>query len=1090
MPTSAGLRARRGVSAVTAWALVLGLLVAVGSPAASAATPRRTPASTAAPTPQTQASNAAPAPHLRAEPQVVVRLATTTQARARLQRLLAAYEAQRRQALAQVRQVQAAQQQARQVRAAQQSRLAQRAGQLSPQQLAAAQRTGGLTAAQVRKIQQAKAKLAAQQAKAAALKAQQEKAAAAQAEANARIKEALAALAKALSTSACTTVGGNDGSQASISCPLENGTGTVTGGSGTSVSVVPGTGTASDSTPALLTASSAPETPATDGDVTEGQVDAALAQAKGEWQAAGADTSGITAGVDDLGGLALGATSGTSISIDRDAAGWGWDVAGGSGPRMDLLTVVRHEMGHALGLDHTASGLMAEDLAPGETRSVASAPELPASSQADSGDAAPADQTSDQSAPSSDQSASDAPSGSGDQAAPAGDPAAPAAGASEQGDGSQPQGSADAGDKNAAQGAGSTDGGSAAGDDASKAEGSDGGEGGNGTAGDAQQPSANGGTTGSTGPTWTVQGTRAVLTADTGTLSGTLSYDAATHRLVFTGSRAVTVDASVLTTVVVQGTQGDDRLTVDLSGAPAGLAVSVVGGSGDDGVVLAAAGDADWAADGDDLTATGPAASFSARGVELVVNLAPRTIRVDSAGRRLDVTGTAGSVRVSGLVAGALLAFGAPLVAALLDAGAGSVTLGGGIDWSATGADLRVHGRSITVTSGASIDTGTGLLELAAHDGGAGSQNAAASVDVRGASLTGGAIVLSADALVDLVAGATAGSASADVTVLDSTLTALRDVSLLASSTATGTTNGDGSASLSLSSSASSHLGGTSTVSAGGDLVVRATNRADGSATRGGAAGVTVDRVTRAYVDGSGRIDVDDLVVDADGDSTVRANASDAVDGAAATLLVPGAVALPVAAALGYARLRALTEAFLSAVLGQALTIRAFGGQSVTATGRSDLGALAGSAAPPAPVSPPRSCWPTWPPAPTSPAPSTSSPRRSASSPPPPAAPTRPPEERPRPWRCWSSTTPPTRRSTTAPRSTASVPSPFSPRPTTPAPPRRARQRPTARATRSSCPPSSPPPASAPARSSCSPATCPCSPPSGPPRPAAPPVPR
>ena len=85
MPTAAGLRARSGVSAVTAWALVLGLLVAVGAPAASADTPRRTPASAAAPTPQTQAPNAAPAPHLRAEPQIVVRLATTKQARARLQ---------------------------------------------------------------------------------------------------------------------------------------------------------------------------------------------------------------------------------------------------------------------------------------------------------------------------------------------------------------------------------------------------------------------------------------------------------------------------------------------------------------------------------------------------------------------------------------------------------------------------------------------------------------------------------------------------------------------------------------------------------------------------------------------------------------------------------------------------------------------------------------------------------------------------------------------------------------------------------------------------------------------------------------------
>src|SRR6476659_7962306 len=90
-PTSAGLRARRGVSAVTAWALVLGLLVAVGSPAASAAPPRRprrTPGTTAPTAPTQQPSATTPTTHLRSEPQVVVTVGTTRQARARLQRLL------------------------------------------------------------------------------------------------------------------------------------------------------------------------------------------------------------------------------------------------------------------------------------------------------------------------------------------------------------------------------------------------------------------------------------------------------------------------------------------------------------------------------------------------------------------------------------------------------------------------------------------------------------------------------------------------------------------------------------------------------------------------------------------------------------------------------------------------------------------------------------------------------------------------------------------------------------------------------------------------------------------------------------------
>jgi Ca2+-binding RTX toxin-like protein len=88
----------------------------------------------------------------------------------------------------------------------------------------------------------------------------------------------------------------------------------------------------------------------------------------------------------DLPGLMLGQAAGEGIVIDRYAAGHGWFVDPRPGDdsdfyqsphglvalrgseaegRMDLLSVVMHELGHLIGLDHDAGGFMADTLEAG-----------------------------------------------------------------------------------------------------------------------------------------------------------------------------------------------------------------------------------------------------------------------------------------------------------------------------------------------------------------------------------------------------------------------------------------------------------------------------------------------------------------------------------------------------------------------------------------------------------------------------------------------------------------------------------------------------------------------------------------------------
>jgi hypothetical protein len=103
-----------------------------------------------------------------------------------------------------------------------------------------------------------------------------------------------------------------------------------------------------------------------------------VAEAIARWGASGFDCHGIGAleevecGIADLEGATLGLAWGSTVWIDSDAAGHGWFVdrtpaddgefavdeagelagrSGGAPGRMDLLTVVMHEMGHVLGFD-------------------------------------------------------------------------------------------------------------------------------------------------------------------------------------------------------------------------------------------------------------------------------------------------------------------------------------------------------------------------------------------------------------------------------------------------------------------------------------------------------------------------------------------------------------------------------------------------------------------------------------------------------------------------------------------------------------------------------------------------------------------
>jgi len=114
---------------------------------------------------------------------------------------------------------------------------------------------------------------------------------------------------------------------------------------------------------ALLAETAASADRAAGAPLTSRALQQAVRSVAAEWRAAGADVDGIVVTLADLPGRQLGYADGRHIRIDADAAGWGWQ-------RMSLASVLRHEMGHALGLHHDAHGLMGEVLQPGAHLSI------------------------------------------------------------------------------------------------------------------------------------------------------------------------------------------------------------------------------------------------------------------------------------------------------------------------------------------------------------------------------------------------------------------------------------------------------------------------------------------------------------------------------------------------------------------------------------------------------------------------------------------------------------------------------------------------------------------------------------------------
>jgi hypothetical protein len=434
-----------------------------------------------------------------------------------------------------------------------------------------------------------------------------------------------------------------------------------------------------------------------------------------------------------------------------------------------------------------------------------------------------------------------------------------------------------------------------------------------------------------------------LTSTDGSPLAGALSVDAAAGQLVFTAADGTTTSTPLAGVTAVSVGRG--AVTTDLSGAPAGVTISVA------------------TADGD------------------VVALSPGRITITGLGADLLLTAAGRELVLQGLTALAALRFTVPDVSLVLDAGTGRLTVTGQL--SSLGADVALAGRSVTVTPGSVLDlTGSSAAgDLAITASHVSTTDAAASVSLTGAVVRAGDVLLSATSSADggHVEGASAshtGRSSASTTVVDTAITATGDVTVLADSTARGSVSAAGAgagstatdaavARLALDSSALARVGGTSSVVAGGDLVVRAVDTVDGSATadaRAAAAGgavaeATGSRTTRAVVDAESLtgIAVAGLAVLAESRgellTTSTGSAGGATANATAPLVLTGGLAqtlsgpVPAAAALGLTRVAGVTEALLGHASSAVVPLAARRSALVRAVTTARTGVVADSSA-------------------------------------------------------------------------------------------------------------------------------------------------